>query len=84
MPIIVQNQFYIIGLIPEKFDQHSDRALGVQLLLYQLLDGVVQLLHGNLHAMCHFQLILDASRRHRCVKHPLNNRKLLDRELLLG
>ena len=59
--IIVQNQFYFIGFIPEKFDQHFDRALAVQIFLYQLMDGAVLLLHGKLHAMCHFQLILEAS-----------------------
>ncbi|KAI9923149.1 hypothetical protein PsorP6_001400 [Peronosclerospora sorghi] len=42
------------------------------------------ILHGNLHAMCHFQLIWDASWRHRCVQHTLNNCKLLVADLLVG
>ena len=82
--IIVRNQSYSIGLIPEKFDQHFDRALAVHLLLFQLLEGFVQLLYWNLYAMCHFQLMMDTSWRHRCVAQPLNNCNLIDRELLVG
>ena len=52
---IVRNQFYFIVLISESFYQHFDWDLAVQLLLGQLPDSVVQLLHGNLHAICHFK-----------------------------
>ena len=64
-PFIVQNQVYILCIIPKIFDLHFNRSLAVQILLVLLLDSVVEILYG-LHAMCHFLLIFGCF-----VKAPL-------------